>query len=37
VVKAFYLLMIDAETRRWEEEIGLETQIPPQSTMNGSR
>ena len=35
LVKAFYLLMIDAEKRRWEEEIGLDTQIPPLSTMNG--
>jgi len=28
-VKAFYLLMIDAEKRRWGEGIGLDTQLPP--------
>jgi len=27
-VKAVYLEMIDAEKRRWEYEIGLDTQIP---------
>ena len=29
MVKAFYLIMIDAETRRWEQKIGLETQVSP--------
>jgi len=29
MVKAFYLILIDAEKRRWGQEIGLETQIPP--------
>jgi len=27
MAKAFFLLMIDAEKRRWEQEIGLDTQI----------
>lgn len=28
-VKAFYLILIDAEILRWEKEIGLETLVPP--------
>ena len=28
-VKAFYLILIDAEIRRSEKEIGLETLVPP--------